>query len=187
MKTTNPKRKLIAVIATIMLLTGFSAQANRKDTVAIAVKNNTCLELNGRITKVSNPSTNYYIAELIKGNDVVEVKVCSDKEPFRFTLQEGNYYAVKIKKVGYADKLISINTKLKKKEWKETRYQLYFRADLITENEYLVMDNDAKDFPIAVINYSDQNGYFDYSKEYTSNIKNAMLSGTKQSKQKARK
>ena len=173
MKTIKLASKIMSLTAMLSLLNLNLAIGENKDTLNLKSKE-VCLELNGQVIKPVNSKTDYYEAELIKGNEVVQKIVCKDNNSFKFNLQEGLYYAVKIKKAGFSDKLISINTALTKKEKISYIYKLDFKVELVTDSEYLCMDNDARDFPSAIIQYSNMIRCFDYMKEYTKNIKIAM-------------
>lgn len=179
MKTTNFTIKLITVITLLFYFTNNFAAESLKDTVSFRTRKINCLEINGRLAKHHRSTSDFYTVILVKGNDVVQSITKKDSESFDFTLEEGAFYAIKIIKDGYAQKLISIDTKINRRNLMEWRYKLIFKAELVSEKEYLALDKDTQDFPSAIIRFSNQINCFDYSKEYTKNIKHSLYSGIK--------
>lgn len=170
------KSTILSIIITVMIMSFTKVIAGPTDTTSYVYHKLPLLEVTGKIKRPALAQTNFYQVELIEGNQVIETITCDDKKDFTFYLQEDKYYAIKIYKKGYAPKLISLNTNYSKTTYSDWRYQLEFTAELITESEYAVLDPEAKEFPAAVIEYNHKKAIFNYSEEYTKNIKRAMYS-----------
>jgi hypothetical protein len=133
-----------------------------------------CLEINGRILKNSKGSNKVYKVELIENNEVIETVTKKDNKEFSFILKKDSYYAIKIHKAGYAPKLISICTKIPEARYNDRFYSFSFKTELFTIEESEKLDEESRDFPIAIVSFNKQKKGFDYNERYTSNIKKSL-------------
>jgi hypothetical protein len=86
-------------------------------------------------------------------------------------------YGIRINKKGYVPRIISINTELP--EFAQGFFRFQFDTELIEETQSKKLDQDALDFPIAIISFHDDLRTFYYSEEYTTNIKRQLYLGDK--------
>ena len=137
-----------------------------------------CLEINGKIYTNSAAADEFYTAELIEDNTVIQTKTKKDKKAFKFKLEKDKYYAIRILKEGFAPKLISICTRIPDTKFKNEYYSFSFKTELLPEEEFRKLDEDAQDFPIAIVAFDKQKKVFDYNEKYTWNIKKCLFKGT---------
>lgn len=130
-----------------------------------------CMEITGRIMHLSGKQGNTYKAELLNNNIVVDSLIVGNNGSFKFLLPKNCFYAIRISKKGYAPRLISIYTQL----LNDGFYKFEFDTELIDEVLAAELDKETMDFPVAIISYDHQMGYFYYNEEYTSNIKRSLF------------
>ena len=134
-----------------------------------------CLEINGKITNKDKGNTNNtYKAVLIHYNTPVDSAIVKGNRSFTFSLMKDAYYAIKIYKAGYAPKLISISTCVPKEELDKDPLQFHFKTQLIPEQEFNNLNEEVKDFPIAVVLFLKSKKGFSYNEKYTYNIKRTL-------------
>jgi hypothetical protein len=137
-----------------------------------------CLEISGRICTDGKERDNFYTVELIEYNTVIKAVIKKDKKAFKFNLEKNKYYAIRIIKEGYAPKLISIHTMIPDEKFAKEFYSFRFKTELFPEEEYKKFDQDAQDFPIAIVAFNKQKRVFDYNEKYTGNIKRSLYKST---------
>lgn len=134
-----------------------------------------CLEISGNVTTKNNNTNDHYYVQLLTDNKVVQLAKVKNGRSFKFLLVKNRWYAIKIMKKGYAPKMISISTFLPK--GKESLYRFHFDTDLIPEEEAKTLNQEALDFPIAVVSFEKEAGWFYYNEEFTANIKREIYLG----------
>ena len=172
MKTTY--KFLSAIFCTIFLIS-LNSQAQYEDMFTNVISENTlCLEMKGKIIKKSKNPTNTYTVILIHDNTIVATETVKDNKSFRFNLCADTYYAIKIYKEGYAPKLISVHTTLPEEKYKEKFFRFHFKIELTPEEEFECLNEESKDFPIALVTFNKAKKTFNYNEKYTRNIKNGL-------------
>lgn len=134
-----------------------------------------CLRLKGKISKTETSAGNTYTVEIIDNSTVVASKVVKAGKTFVFDVKRNGWYGLKIKNGDCVSKLISISTHVPNIEDGDV-YLVDFELDEpISLQESQHLDDDAIDFPLALISYEKQMDNFNYSEEYTNNIKKKLL------------
>jgi hypothetical protein len=135
----------------------------------------TCLEIEGRVTNIGRKTDNTYKVELISANVVIKTLNINDKKVFQFTLKKNSHYAIRISKKGFVPRLISIHTVVPGDDKRVHRFQ--FDMELLSVKDARKLNDDALDFPVAVISYDNEMSSFYYNEEYTANIKRQLYTG----------
>ena len=131
-----------------------------------------CLELSGKVTALNNDDENHVVKiELIYYNKVVDSLFVKSGKKFKMYLTKNAYYTLKISKVGYIEKIITVCTELKKFDPNEDFYKFYFDTELIPAIANEILNQDALEFPIAIIAFDEKLGGFFINEHYTTNIK----------------
>jgi hypothetical protein len=130
-----------------------------------------CLEVSGKATLKDSKSAGKYKAELVLWNIVVDSLFIKDNKRFIFNLKKNAHYAIRISKEGHLTRLIGFSTYIGNSKYKDVFCKFRFNTEFISELESDNLDTDALDFPIAIIAFDEKSGAFDYSKKYTSYIK----------------
>ncbi|MDP3557035.1 MAG: hypothetical protein Q8T03_06640 [Bacteroidota bacterium] len=128
-----------------------------------------CLDISGNIQAKSVDGNDSYTAELLLDNKIIQQITIKDRRSFKFSLLKNHWYTIRISKSGYYQRLISICTDLPKN--KNGLYKFHFDTELIPLTGAQAIDQDALDFPIAIINYDKDAEWFYYNEEYTANMK----------------
>ena len=131
-----------------------------------------CLEINGKLSNLNIDGDKSYRVELISNNNVIESKTLKNKREFTFKLKKNTHYAVRVTKVGFVPKVISIFTDSPKEV--NDLFRLQFDVELIHNSETKDINKDALDFPTVVVSYSPEGDRFDYDKKYSANLMNEM-------------
>ena len=169
------KSKQLILLACATLFLSLNVLAQSRDTIAHIFHDSLlCLEINGKITNINNADNNRYKAVLIHYNTPVDSSVVKGNKSFRFRLVKDAYYAIKIYKEGYAPKLISINTHIPKENIDDEAFRLDIKTELIPEKEFNSLNEEAKDFPIAIVMYIKSKNGFSHNEKYTYNIKKTL-------------
>jgi len=165
-------------IAAAILFVTTPLMANYNDSIRKTESDSLlCLEIEGRIFMNGENTDNIYKVELIENNQVIASAMKKDKKAFSFVLKKNTYYAIRIIKEGYAPKLISINTQLPNEKLEDDFFSFSFKTELLTKEEFSLLDEDTQDFPIAIVSFNKHKKAFDYSEKYTGNIKKCLLKG----------
>ena len=131
-----------------------------------------CLEVSGNISTGHHKKQNHsYRVELIQKNQVVQATTVNDDGSFRFRLKKNCDYGIRITKEGYVPRLVTVYTDLPENMEEKSLFRFEFDTDLIPESEKPLLNTDALDFPIAIIHFNEDAGWFYYNEEYTSQIK----------------
>jgi hypothetical protein len=151
---------IIIVICFILAATGIFAKGN--DT-------SSCLQISGKILKIRTSTSNSYTVALICGNDVVDAKVIKGNNVFKFNLKKNGLYTVRILKDGYVPRTVCVDTKLAEEH--VGFYKFHFDTELIEEKEAATLNQEALEFPIALISYDVKKHWFNYNAAYTREVK----------------
>lgn len=150
-----------------------SAQFNRKSTDTLA-----CLEITGKVLNAFEGEDASCRVELINKGDVIDSVILKEgKDHFHLILSKDQYYAIRISKKGYVPRILEINTTMFVEL--DGLYTFHFNTELISDKLAKKLNQDALDFPIAIIYFNHDEDCFDYSREYTETLKNEMFTGGK--------
>jgi hypothetical protein len=139
------------------------------------VDSSSCLKIEGIVTNAEEGTDGECLVELICANETVEaVTLKEGKRKFRFILNKNQRYGIRISKKGYLSKLISVDTELTESTEMFGLYKFEFETKLLTEDASKLMNADALDFPIAIVQYDYEQESFSYNKEYTAYIKSEL-------------
>jgi hypothetical protein len=167
--TTNASTLLKVTITCILILLCTLSRAGNGN------KNGSsqyCLEVSGNVsTKHQKKKSDRYKVELIQNNKVVESETVRNGQSFRFKLKKDCDYGILITKEGYVPRLINVWTELPQEMTSHPLFRFEFDTDMIPESEKPSLNADALDFPIAIIHFNEETGWFYYNEEYTSHIK----------------
>ena len=133
-------------------------------------KSSYCLTITGKVLNTGNDLRKKIKVYLINDNVVIDSLKTNINTIFSFQLKENQQYSIKIIESDFACRLISISTRLPEK----IKKHFLFHFDLVPfkPSSELSSNSDILDFPIALIYYNSQKGYFDYNRKYTEHIKN---------------
>jgi hypothetical protein len=134
-----------------------------------------CLRLVGKISKTPQSAGQTYTVQLIDNSKVIATQVVKAGKNFKFDVNRNGWYGLQVKNEDCVSKLISVSTHVPGIEEGEA-YLVSFEMDepfSVCESQYL--DSDAIDFPLALISYEKNSDNFNYSEEYTKNIKNKLV------------
>jgi hypothetical protein len=134
-----------------------------------------CLEINGKLTNQNKKSVNFCKVELISCNQIVESVSLKNTTEFQFNLKKNTHYAIRISKQGFVSRLISIYTSVPQNNKGIFRFE--FDTELIEKSEAKQLDEDALDFPIAVVAFNEEMQCFYYNEDYTAKIKRKLYLG----------
>lgn len=172
--------KIIVFIYSILFAictNAFSSTIHIKDSLE-------CLKISGELFYNNKPYKNGEVT-LFLHNDSVAYMHTNKKGEFEFTLQRNQHYTIRIRGKEIFDKLVSINTIIYEEYpdhdvlWKFT-FEIHLNKKI---KEY--HNEDALDFPFALISYNPHHDSFIYDRNYTSIIRKevdlaiAKLSGEK--------
>jgi len=132
-----------------------------------------CLEMKGKISfqKVGKQKRGKHKVELFLDNTIIDSMIVSDNKKFCFMLERNKYYGIRISKPGYVSRIIGVCTDITNPKYNDIFHHFLFETELIPEENALKLNQDALDFPIAIILFNNKTGWFYYSKKYTSSIK----------------
>jgi hypothetical protein len=170
------KNTIIFTFALIISILNAKATTGSGDKEKKSLDTTVYLEIHGKI-EVEKSTDHDYRVELIEGNEVVQNFIGGKDENFVLSLDKNKYYAIRIYKNGYATKFISVNTHVDDEERGNGYYRFNFIADMISESEFALLDQEAKDFPVAIIQFDFGKDLYDYNKKYTRNIKKWLYTG----------
>ena len=129
------------------------------------------LEIRGKAIIKEKTKDKIYKVELIENNKVIDSISEIDNQLFSFGLLRNRYYALKIYKTSYIPKLIIINTYIPERKYLIDYFIFDFETELISISEEEKMDEDTKDFPLAIVQFDLSKKGFNYNKQYSQNIK----------------
>ncbi|MCW3075939.1 MAG: hypothetical protein JWO32_548 [Bacteroidetes bacterium] len=176
MKTINdqkPKistmKKCLFFLASLMMGFSFNSHAYNKFDSTL------CLEISGRILNLKSDSNNYFKVELIYNGIGIDSLKVKDKKEFKFELKRNKIYGIRVSKKGYADRIISIDTRLP--QYAQGYFRFKFDTELIKKEQSKKLNPDALDFPIALICFNNDMKCFYFNEEYTTYIKRRIYLG----------
>jgi hypothetical protein len=170
MKTSITIRIIVAVALVFICNLMFSGNGTN-----ISPDSALCLRLKGKISKNKESAGSTYTVELVDNSTIIATQVVKAGKNFVFDVQRDGWYGVRIRKSECVSKLISISTHVPELE-EGYMYEVIFEMEepiSILEAGYL--DSDAIDFPLALISYEKEIDNFNYSEEYTKNIRAKLL------------
>lgn len=132
-----------------------------------------CIEIDGKVLIPKNDNSKLYKIELLCHNDVVDSGVVVDDESFLLKVKKNSWYTIRIVKEGYFPLVVSIDTRLP--EYDNENHCFHFDTELIVENYLSIQDEDAIDFPIAIVSFNENKGSFQPVKQYSKNIKRSLF------------
>lgn len=132
------------------------------------------LEIRGKIIIKEKTKNLIYKVELIENNKVIDSVLEKDRELFSFGLLKNKSYALKIYKTGFLPKLIMINTYIPDNRYLTDYFIFDFETDLLSVTEEGKLDQDTKDFPLAIVQFDSSRKGFYYNREYSKNIKESL-------------
>jgi len=164
------------LVCLLLLIVGVAYSGPGKKTNTYAGNSSFCLEISGQVTIKSKhhfhaPKTNdSYAVELLYYNTVVDSINVKDISTFKFHLKKNAYYGIRITKKGCLPRLISVCTDMPKSR-RDVMFKFHFDTDLIDDSEKGHLNKSALDFPIAVVSFDKEAGWFYFNEEYTAHIK----------------
>ncbi len=132
-----------------------------------------CIEIDGKVLIPKNDNSKTYKIELLCHNDLVDSGLVVDNESFLLKVKKNSWYTIRIIKEGYFPMVVSIDTRLP--EYNTSNHRFHFDTELIVENYSSIQDQDAIDFPIAIVSFNPSNDMFMPVKEYSKNIKSSLF------------
>jgi hypothetical protein len=132
-----------------------------------------CIEIDGKVLIPKNDDSKLYRIELLCHNDLVDSGVVVDDESFLLKVKKNSWYTIRIIKEGYFTQVVSIDTRLP--EYVNGQHKFHFDTELIVENYASIQDEDAIDFPIAIISFNPNKDRFVPVREYSKNIKSSLF------------
>lgn len=132
-----------------------------------------CIEIDGKVLIPKTDDSKLYKIELLCHNDLVDSGVVVDDESFLLKVKKNSWYTIRIIKEGYFTQVVSIDTRLP--EYDNGQHKFHFDTELIVENYISIQDQDAIDFPIAIISFNSNSDEFVPVKEYSKNIKSSLF------------
>lgn len=167
MKTTITIRSIVAVA--LVLICNFMLAGTKTPSDSM------CLRLKGKVAKTDISAGHTYTVEIIDNSTVIASKVVKAGKAFTFDVKRNGWYGLKIKNSDCVSKLISINTHVPGLEDGDAYLVDFEMEEPISLEESKYLDDDAIDFPLALISYEKDIDNFNYSEEYTKNIKKKLL------------
>ncbi|MES2681797.1 MAG: hypothetical protein V4635_18020 [Bacteroidota bacterium] len=162
----NPKQNTLSFVLFFFLFISASVySAGNKDTAYV-------IEIDGKVLIPRDDESKMYKIELLCHNTVVDSGVVVDSESFLLKIKKDSWYTIRISKEGYLPMSVSIDTKLPGNN--DHFHTFHFDTELIPDNKY-IMDNDAVDFPIAIISFNKKAGEFTPVMEYSKNIRKSLF------------
>jgi hypothetical protein len=134
-----------------------------------------CLRLVGKVSKTPHSSGHTYTVQLIDNSKVIATQVVKAGKNFKFDVNRNGWYGLQIKNEECVTKLISVSTHVQGVEDGDAYLVSFEMEEPISREESKYLDADAIDFPLALISYEKNMDNFNYSEEYTKNIKNKLV------------
>ena len=163
----------IPVPLLILLLFSFALQgAILKNVEEDSLK---CLEIIGRIGNAAENETPCKVELISMARVLDSVILEKGNKKFSFTLNRNSYYAIRVSKPGFIPKIVSVETKFPDEIIDLISFS--FNTDLIPEALAKSLNQDALDFPIAIITFDPRTECFIHVKEYTELTKREIYQG----------
>ena len=132
-----------------------------------------CIEIDGKVLIPKNDDSKLYKIELLCHNTIVDSGVVVDGESFLLKVKKNSWYTIRITKEGYFPQMVSIDTKLP--DFNTDSHKFHFDTELIKESFVNIQDDEAVEFPIAIVSYNSSINTFSPIKEYSTNIQRSMF------------
>ena len=132
-----------------------------------------CIEIDGKVVIPKNDLSKTYKIELLCHNDIVDSGFVVDNESFLLKVKKNSWYTIRIVKEGYFPLIVSIDTRLP--DYTTGNHKFHFDTELIVENYTSIQDQDAIDFPIAIVSFNTTNDLFTPIREYSKNIRTSLF------------
>lgn len=132
-----------------------------------------CIEIDGKVLIPKNDDSKLYRIELLCHNDLVDSGLVVDNESFLLKVKKDSWYTIRIIKEGYFPLIVSVDTRLP--EYNNKTHKFHFDTELIVSDMTGIQDQDAIDFPIAIISYNPNSGIFSPVKQYSKNIRGSLF------------
>jgi hypothetical protein len=169
-KVMKTKRIIYTGVIAFFAMLPVSLSANIENRIdSIETEEHYCLEITGRATTNNSKKSNYK-AELLLWGEVVDSIYVKHNKRFTFNLKGNSEYAIRVSKEGYVARVINVSTFIDKPEDRGVFCRFSFSTELIHSSESEFLNAEALEFPIAIIYYDAQEGWFSYNKKYTERI-----------------
>jgi hypothetical protein len=153
-------------IFSVILFSGPVFGSDKKDSLYT-------IEIDGKVLIPKQDDSKLYKIELLCHNDIIDSGLVVDDESFLLKVKKDSWYTIRIIKEGYFPMIISIDTRLP--GYNTTNHKFHFDTELIIADYEGIRDNDAVDFPIAIVSFNANKGIFVPVKQYSKNIKNSLF------------
>ena len=171
------KQKMKNAITIIGLFFAFTFNTKAQtNSYKIKFDSLSCLLLEGRIMNASDGIDGVCLIELVSANEVLEsITLKEGKNKFKFALNKNTFYSVRVSKVGFATKLISVNTEMLVES--EGVHIFKFETSLMKDKIAAKLNQDILDFPVTIIHFDYEMDCFTHSTAYTAYIKKELYKG----------
>jgi hypothetical protein len=133
-----------------------------------------CLQVEGKILNAELGTAEECLVELISNNEILEGIVLKEgKNKFKFVLSKNTFYSIRVSKVGFVPKLISVNTEMLVES--EGIHVFSFETSLISEVVGTKLNQDVIDFPVTIIQFDYEMDCFVHNAAYTAYIKKELF------------
>lgn len=167
-------KKFTPLKITLLSVILFSTSGFGKNRKSEPVKDTMyCIEIDGKVLIPKNDDSKLYKIELLCHNDVVDSGIVVDNESFLLKVKKNSWYTIRIIKPGYFPLVVSIDTRLP--EYDNGQHKFHFDTELIVENYMVIQDDEAIDFPIAIISFNPKSSEFMPVKQYSKNIRGSLF------------
>lgn len=165
-KQISLKMQLILLFACLLGISSMQASHGRR----LKFDSTSCLLIEGKILNADQGNEEVCVVELILNNTTIDsVLLKEGKEKFKFVLSKDKSYAIRISKRGFVSKLLSIDTRMLNEE--EVIFRFEFATKLIKAEFAKKLNQDALDWPVALINFDSKHKCFSYDRRYTTQMK----------------
>ena len=160
------KFQVILFLGFILSATSIQAGHGRR----LKFDSTSCLLIEGKILNADQGIDESCVVELILNNSTVDsVLLKNGKSNFKFVLSKNKNYAIRISKRGFVSKLLSIDTRMLNEE--EVIFKFEFAPKLVKVEFAKKLNQDALDWPVALINFDGKHQCFSYDRQYTTQMK----------------
>jgi hypothetical protein len=155
----------------------FSNQLSANNHPRLKYDSTSCLQIEGRILNAEENDGECTVELIDNENQICDsVLLKEGKTRFAFVLQKNKYYAIRITKKGFINKLITVNTEMLVES--DGIHKFNFETKLMHKAALKRINADVVDFPVAIIHFDYENDCFGYNKEYTDSIKKELFAST---------
>lgn len=166
-------KHLINTTIVILLMSLSLTGGNKKGKVTQNTDSLYCIEIDGKVLIPEGDSSKLYKIELLCHNTIVDSGTVVDNESFLLKVKKNSWYTIRIIKEGYFPLIVSIDTKLP--DYNTESHKFHFDTELIKESYAHIQDEDAVEFPIAIVSFNKGINTFSPVKEYSSNIRRSLF------------